>query len=467
MRETARRGPGGWLVPAAVFVGVIIPQLALVAAAGTDIPFYDQWNIEGQWLYPAWRDGSLSLAGLMQPFNEHRILWTHLLNLTLLVLNGQWDPLLQMVAIAVLRAACAAGLAWYLARGRSGLASTAITAGVVGAFLPHLAWHNVLWGIESHAYFSLGLSLLALALLGREQPTWRHAVGGCVVGFLGLFAMGPGALVPVALVGLALLRLIERRRFDRTLMITALPALVLLSAGLAMRVAVPEHAPLQAQGVGEFLVAAGRVLSWPHGNGLVAALLLNAPLLAVVIARSLRRRTAVPGEDFVVLVGGWSAAIGLATAWVRGGGVELAAGLPSRYVDFIVLLPLANAWCGVRLMREAMTRGMRSARPVAAAWGVFLLVGWLGVSAEVWRGLILPRARDREAPVRLMRTFQLTGNSAVFVGQPRLLVPHPNLESVRAVLNDPRLRGVLPPSLQPERPMGPLSRAARWLLGRQ
>jgi hypothetical protein len=71
------------------------------------------------------------------------------------------------------------------------------------------------------------------------------------------------------------------------------------------------------------------------------------------------------------------------------------------------------------------------------------------------------------APVRVARAFQATGDPAVFAGQPRLLVPHPNPEAVRAVLNDPRMQGALPPSLQPGRPMGPLSRAVRWLLGRQ
>ncbi|MEJ1973260.1 MAG: hypothetical protein WDM96_12600 [Lacunisphaera sp.] len=76
------------------------------------------------------------------------------------------------------------------------------------------------------------------------------------------------------------------------------------------------------------------------------------------------------------------------------------------------------------------------------------------------------RLRDREAPVRLVRAFQASGNSDVFAGQPRLLVTHPNPEVVRAVLLDPRLQGRLPPSLQPDRALGPLSRAARGLLGR-
>lgn len=91
---------------------------------------------------------------------------------------------------------------------------------------------------------------------------------------------------------------------------------------------------------------------------------------------------------------------------------------------------------------------------------------WGGLSVEVTKGIVLPRMRDRDAPVRLAVAFQRSGDAAVLAGPPRLLVPRPNPESVRAVLTDVRLRGALPPSLQPDRPMGPLSRAARWLLGR-
>jgi hypothetical protein len=102
----------------------------------------------------------------------------------------------------------------------------------------------------------------------------------------------------------------------------------------------------------------------------------------------------------------------------------------------------------------------------AVAWGAFLMVGWLGLSSEMMQRIVLPRARDREAPVRLMQAYQRSGDPAFFSGQPRLIVPHPNPESVRIVLADERMRGALPPSLQPDAPLGVLSRATRWLLGR-
>ena len=479
----ARRKTGGgarWGWPAAVFLAVLVAQLWLVARAGTDIPFHDQWNIEGQWLYPTWRDGSIRAAEFFQPFNEHRILWTHLLNLGLFTLNGQWDPLVQQSVGAILRALVAAGLAAMVMRAsRCGAVGTGLIAVTVTvAFLPHLAWHNALWGFQSHVYFSLMFALVTLGLLGAEEVSgWRRWVG-VATGGAALLALGAGAFGPVALLGLAAVRAIERRRIDAAWVRGVGPALGLLAAAVALRVDLGDQAKLHATTAGDFFNAFGRALAWPHTGEPWAAVVMNAPIAWVVGARLARRRRAAAGEDLVVLLGGWAIVSGAAAAWARGGGGEFWAGVPSRYGDFLVLLPLANAWCAVVLAREAASAKRSVGREkeprlsragvvaMAAAWGGFLLVGWLGLSVEMMQRIILPRMRDREAPVRLAVAFQRSGDAAVFVGQPRLLVPHPNPESVRAVLDDPRMGGALPPSLQPERPLGPLSRAVRWVLGR-
>lgn len=452
---------------AAVFGFVLGMQLLLVATAGTDIPIYDQWTLEGRWLYPAWIGGKLDLADMLQPLNEHRIFWTNLLNLGLFSANGQWDPLVQMMAIAVLRAACAAGLAWHWAacwdlRGR-----VLVVFVVALAFLPHLAWHTVLWGIESHSYFVLGFSMVALALLGGEEAvSTGRMFAGLIASGASFVAFGPGALVPVALLGMAGLRFVERRKFDAAIARQVMVAAGLLILAFFLRTEIEETRELRPTNGSEFVLAAGRILAWPHVSAPPAALAMNAPILWVVLARIRRRRQPASGEDFVLLAGGWSVCVALATAWMRGGGPELAVGVPSRYVDFLVPLPLANVWCLLVLLRESAAGTRMRVRLIARAWMAFVLVGWIGLSAEMMRGIILPRVRDREAPVRLVQAYQRNYDVAVFAGQPRLLVPHPNPAiSVRAVLDDPLMRGLLPPSLQPERPLGPLSRATRALLG--
>jgi hypothetical protein len=326
---------------------------------------------------------------------------------------------------------------------------------------------NALWGFQSSVYFVLLFSVLALVWFGLREPSRPRQIAGLAAGGAALVALGTGGLVPVALLGLFALRMLEQRRLAAVGWREGGPVLLLLVAAWALRVEVPEHAALRAATTAEFFNAFGRALAWPHVWQPWAAFGLNLPLVWLVGARLAGRRRAGPGEDFVVTLGGWGVAVAGAMAWTRGGGDEFSAGVPSRYVDFLVLVPVANAWCAVVLAREAAVRWRASARLLAVAWGVFVLAGWLGLSAQMLRGVILPRIHDRDAPVRLVRAFQLTGEAAVFAGQPRLLVPHPNPESVRAVLADPRLRGALPPSLQPERPMGPLSRGVRVLLRRE
>jgi hypothetical protein len=311
-------------------------------------------------------------------------------------------------------------------------------------------------------YFAVLFALAAFSLLAAPVISTRRSVAGWLAAAAAMLAMGPGLLVPVALSGWLLLQWHEGRARGRD----AVAVAVLLAVAWGLHQPVAEHAALAAGSPGQYASALFRLLGWPHSNQPWAALLLNLPLVAVLGGRLRKRRAAATGEDFVVLLAGWALVVALAAAWSRGGGAEFAAGVPSRYVDFIVLLPLANAWCVLQLARETLPRWQGSGRLVAGAWGAFLLIGWLGLSAEVIRGVILPRARDREAPVRLMQEFQRTSDDAIFVGQPRLLVPHQNLDSVRGVLRDPRMQGALPPSLQPDRPMGPLSRAVRAVLGR-
>jgi hypothetical protein len=449
-----------------VFAFVLAAQLFLVARAGTDIPFQDQWDVEGRALYPAWREGTGYAADLWRPHNEHRIGWTQALDLALFAVNGQWDPLVQLAAGALLRAAVAAGLAAMLARGAGPGGRVGVALGVALAFLPHLAWQNALWGFQSQVYFVLLFSLAALALLGDRERSPRQVAAGWAAGGAALLAMGAGAFVPVVLLGLAALRAAERRRLDGSFWREAWPALGLLALAGALRTAVPAHDGLRAATWSQFCNAFGRALAWPHTWFPAAALVLNLPLAIAVTARLAGRRRAADGEDRVLLLGGWAVTAAGAMAWARGGGDEFTAGVPSRYVDFLVLLPIANTWCAVVLARDAAGRGRRVGRIAAATWTAFLFAGWLGLSSEVMRGLVWPRIRDRDAPVRLAVAFQRSGDPAVLAGQPRLFVPHPNPAIVLAVLRDPRLRGALPPSFQPGEPMGPLSRGVRAVLGR-
>ncbi len=460
---------GRWLAPCAVFAVVLVVQLLLVARAGTDVPFMDQWDVEGRWLYPAWLQGTLDWADLFRSHNGHRIFWTHALNLLLFAINGQWDPLVQLVVNSFLRAGCSAILVGALCSGAGRAARVWIAVGLTLAFLPLIAWHNALWGFQSQVYFALGFSACALFWLSRSivSGSQRDAWLGLATGFAALLAMGAGLLVPVALLGLIGLRIVGLRVCGWADFQRSWPVIALVLVAVALRSAPSETDGLQAKTMGEFFNALGGALAWPHTGSPWAAIALNLPWL-IMVGRCLAGKSEETATgNFLLALGAWGWAVAAAAAWTRGGGGEFTEGVPSRYADFFVVLPLANAGCLARLLTAVGSHARPLARGLVAAWVVFLLVGWTTLSAEALSRIILPRMRDREAPVRLLKAFQRSGDASVFAGQPRLLTPHPNPESVRSVMNDPRMTGALPPCLQTEHDVGPLSRMARGLIGRE
>jgi hypothetical protein len=447
-----------WMMPLVAGIVVTLLQLLLVARAGTDVPFYDQWDIEGRRLYPQWIEGSLRTVDLFAAHNEHRIAATRLLDLALFKANDdQWDPLVQLVASAFLHGAVAAILAALFARGITGAAAGGLAVATIIASLPLAGWHNALWGFQSQVYFTIGFSLLAIraASAGLTSARWLVVAGFSVAA---LFSMGSGALAVAVIAGDVLVR----RLFRRASTADAIFALGLLALAFALRAGVGEHAELQAGGLAVFVEAFLRMAAWPH-DILPAALVLNLPLLLLSLGRVTGQVPAHASHRVPLMLGAWGLLSAAATAWMRGGGDEFAAGLPSRYVDFAVVLPLANLASLVALAAYFPRRAVAIA--VMVGWSCFLLVGWLSVSMQAWRQVVSPRVRDRDAPVRLMQAYSESRDAAVFSNQPRLYVPHPNLGVVDAVLDDPQMKSALPPSLQTGRVPGPLSRGVRKLLG--
>lgn len=452
----------------AVGLLVAVMQGALVFAMGTDLPWWDQWGVEGRWFYPSLVDGSLGWGQLWQAHNEHRIVWTHLLNLGLWQLNGQWDPSLQQMVGVVLRAAVAGWLTGRLGRGRRWFGLV-----VLVAFSPLAAWHNATWGFQSQVYFALGWGALAIsgAVIFRG---WKQGVFCGLTSLAAAWAMGPGVLVSWVWVGLlGWMMMVEREGGKGWLGLLGVgmwAALLWFSKGASLPA---EGAQLGAASVGQIWDAVWLGLAWPHGTSVAAGLVIQAPLLGLVGLGFTRWRTQLTRRDAeVVGYGLWMVLIVGGMAVTRGGGTELQTGVPSRYVDFMVLSLLVNGVALVRVVGLVAEKWIRLGRVVAVVWGCFLLIGWVGLNAENWRGVVRPRMADREAPVRLLQAFQATGNHTIFAGAPKLYVPYPDLDQVQEVLMDARLRGRLPPSLQPSEGMGVGSRGVRamrarsgWLAG--
>ena len=98
------------------FLVIVCARWAGIEAWASDTPFADEWDAEGVFLYPKLADGTLSAADFFHPANEHHIIFTHLLNSLLLYINGQWDPIVQMMASSSIMAFVYAFLAYQISK---------------------------------------------------------------------------------------------------------------------------------------------------------------------------------------------------------------------------------------------------------------------------------------------------------------------------------------------------------------
>ena len=150
------------IYPLACALVVIGAKCWMIGRYGNPTPFWDQWDAEGAVLYPRYLGGTLQLADLIAPHNEHRILMTRLWSLLLLELEGYWDPILQMLANTLILGAVIAVLVAAFRPLLTTWSWTSIAAFTTVMFALPFAWENTLQGFNSQWYFLLLISLAGL-----------------------------------------------------------------------------------------------------------------------------------------------------------------------------------------------------------------------------------------------------------------------------------------------------------------
>ncbi|HRE79800.1 MAG TPA: hypothetical protein PLN52_02070 [Opitutaceae bacterium] len=450
---------GTILIGFALFAFILLARVTLIANAGNDIPFFDQWEGEAKILYHAWETGAWTWRDFLRPHNEHRLLATQVLNVSLLSLNSQWDPLVQMVAGACLSAFTAAALMVWVARGLSGFQKTMIALAIAVFFLPIASWHNTLWGFQSQVYFTLGLSVIAMWGWTTEGSHHKARLAVALVATLvALVSSGTVVFLGVALVGGGIESALSRRRLGARTLYLVIGGLFVLVAAWLLRPAVPGHSELRATDWASFMSAWTSALAWPETRlPALSFVLMNLPWLVLVGGRVSGRISPTLFGDRAVMLGLWSIAAAAGQAWARGGAQMGGAGIPSRYVDFLIFLPLANVLAACELYRRGLGQ-LRLARCAFAVFAFFLLSAWVSTSASVWEAMIIPRKQDRFGQSRLVGEVVETRSGDALKGQPWTFIPHFDATSILSVVDDAVLQPILPPSLQRVSPF-------QWLEG--
>ncbi|AWH52177.1 hypothetical protein C1924_02725 [Stenotrophomonas sp. ESTM1D_MKCIP4_1] len=435
-----RTGPSAATLAVGVALLALVARLLYIQFYAAPIPYWDQWDGEAAFLLKPWIDGTLQWADLIRTHNEHRILPTRLVTLGSYLVTGQWNNLYEARVSALVYCFIPALLVWHALRDerRSRFDGLLVLVALAAAVLP-FAWENILVGFQSQFYFLILSSLLAVSLAARQHENIIAIAGAVGLSIFAALTMASGMLTPVAVGATYVLACIclPGRRWP------ALGGVVVL-AGIAVAAyvaipVIPEHRTLQAQGALELVDALSHVLGWPVSSLHLAVVALWLPSV-LMISRMLLRRQATRSELVMAGLCIWSALQGAAIAYGRGHGMETPT---SRYTELFIPGLFGNAWFAVQLVRTM-------ARPPAVRVGAVLVAGLFAVTFtagmlhRIPADMAMVRERAEFAQIQQRNVLRyLTSNDPSALQVEYQHIPYPNAERLKALLDDPALRGAL------------------------
>lgn len=425
------------LVVAGVVAAVFGMKLLLIRSFGSPVPSYDQWMSQARLIYIPFFDHYLKVRYFWVPHNEHRVVFTRLLNFFLTLANGQWDTRLEMTVNALIHAGFAGALVAFASRLVRGWGLVVVAAVVLAVFVVPGAWENTLGGFQSAFYFLCWSALGELWLCTTAGPLDRRWWCGYGVGLLGLGTMGTGFLSSAAVLAVLCLGVLGKRRMTGG---EAGAAILLAGLSAAGAFLLSHHVPgadiYRATSLRAGLGSAAYAFGWPMGRTLAAALCVQAPL-AWLASRLICGRHGSPFEWTLLGLGIWGWVQMGALAYTRATAIET-----PRYADVFALSLIANSLALVYLMG-----GRRLAPVVLAIWLALLAGGLAGVTAHALADLRDYRALEA-VKAQHIQAFMATGDAAVLRSAPARELPYPEPDTLARMLTNPGMRPMLPKELQ-------------------
>jgi len=442
-----------------VFFAALMSRLLVAHLFATDLPYWDQWDCEGWLLLRPFQNGTLSWTALFAPHNEHRVLFTRLVTLALFLLNSeQWDNLVSLTFNAVFFALFSSVAVYRVARHLNWrLYSPWFVFCALVAALP-LAPENLVSGFQSQFYFLLAFTLSGIWVAAAKRLSVARLVMLSALAACCVFTVASGLLSAPLIASASWLRQWQDRRVGETRnevgsgneaasrlhwILTAVCSLISVVAYWNMP-AMPGHAALHAQGLGEFIAALTVALSWPFsGRWTCCGILVWIPFLICAIRLLLRRAAAEPIDIAAVVAGGWVAVQAFAMAYARGHSMT---SVPSRYVDILAIGLLINLLLAIRLC-GVIKIGRKSAAFVLAVLCV-VCVGALGVRTAVALADLQQHGALSRVEITHVRQFMATGDAGELRDKPLQHIPYPDASRLEMMLRDSTIRAMLPASVR-------------------
>jgi hypothetical protein len=418
---------------------------------GSTVPFWDEWTLV-RGIYLPWLNGNLTVSDLLVTHNEHRPVFTRLVNLLLFILNKQWDPLLGMIVNATLSTLTAVFLIVVTRKLLGEPVENIFLLSMTLFWILPYGWENLVWSFQIGWYMMVLCSLLAVwGLLLQPNFTFLWWLGA-MSGFLAFFNLASGVAILFIIIFLKLYLMTIDAGQRLSLLPTVLLSVVMASICLTLIAPTP---PVEEASISTFLFALGSNLAWPWVTQPLLSLLLYLPLFALGMKILWLRRKPSPAELWVLAIGGWVILQAAGIAYSRSTTLVYlqGAGPNSRYMETLALGPLMNLLAFHFLAQSWYALPPLSKRYLntyATLWGGIVIAGLASLMFTNGLGglpAIQEQAWRRVDQLNYTREFLLTGDLNIFKNKPFKHVPYYEPEELANLLSNPQIRDLLPSSL--------------------
>lgn len=416
-------------------------RFMLLMAAGSSIPFWDQWGGENA-IFGAFQNGNLTWQQLVSAHNEHRIFWTRLLTIILFSMNGQqWDNQLEAVASNAIYCAALTIPVFFAARGLSRFKATTMMITVILAGGLPFGWENSLVGFQSQFYINALLAFVAIGACASTSFRGVLWISPLLIVGASMLAMANGVLTAFCCAGVLLLRsLIEQEIRTRAAVLVVMMCVIGI-IGYSLTPSPAYHAILKAQNIGEWISALWITSSWPMPPG-IGQVLLIAPMLIWLSRTGRQQKTTSDLFFFGLNILGLLNSV--AISYSRGHDlIEVT----SRYTDTILPTSIAACYFVIRLATtNSVSVHRRSLSTALAGLYYIVIMGSLTIQSAAQ----LPKLQERAYFLKmstLNTAHFLDGDDSAFQNKPHAHVPYPDPARLAQSLRYNNQTRILPTSV--------------------
>ena len=322
-------------------------KLLLINEFNPITPFWDQWDAEGSSLYVPIIEGHFDPAVLVSPWNEHRILFTRIINLAIFYAVGLWYPALQMVVNSFIHCATIFVTVYLLTRNIDFYARSILLLVLPLIFVIPFDVGNTLVGFQSQFYLLVLFSVLSVHMMSKSRAFSGIWLRGLMLSVASYFSMAPGALTAVAAGVTMALQIVAGsrqrtiREFVGIAVCVAFAVIELLNIPY-----IPSYASYKANSLSAFAMAVIEQASYPFK--IPFGLLQYIPSV-ILVARVFTRKPRLGAYEWSALaIVTWIGSQVMAISYGRAGlGV-----LESRYTDIQILSLSANLGVAFHLLQN-------------------------------------------------------------------------------------------------------------------